>query len=70
MSVREDQSEGLFHRCSFRVLVEVGENILAEMLCSADLINDAKPVFSSSSYRDAISDSWCRRQSLLQEELG
>jgi hypothetical protein len=29
--------------------VEVGENIVAEILGSADLINDEKPVFSSSS---------------------
>ncbi|HEY9610709.1 hypothetical protein [Allocoleopsis sp.] len=36
------------------VQVEVGENIVAEMLCSADLINDEKPVFSSSSFKNAI----------------
>ncbi len=52
MSVREDQSEGLFHRCSFMLRVEVGENIVAEMLGSADLINDEKSVFSSSSLQE------------------
>jgi hypothetical protein len=52
MSVREDQSEGFFHGCSFRVLVEVGENILAEILSSAEFMNNEQPVFSSSSLQE------------------
>ena len=52
MSVREDQSEGFFHGCSLMMPVEVGENIVAEMLCPVESMNDEQPVFSSSSLQE------------------
>jgi hypothetical protein len=34
--------------------VEVGENIVAEILSSAESMNNEQPVFSSSSFKNAI----------------
>ena len=51
------------------VLVEVGENIVAEMLYPVDFMNDEKPVFSSSSLHGCDRSSRKNQRDLLYPQL-